>query len=167
MSSRTEAAREILLGWELQRVKARKNEAGAIALTPGTRVTPEMREECREYNAELLALLAERETHAAETRPGTSEDTHSACCWKCRAPVTPPSLDEMVATLRWAHEQSPEVFRWPDATWATLRRKLKPGDVLAICRGIVQIATPFYDSALVLRDGKSMLITRRELQEAE
>ncbi len=122
-----------------------------LKVRPASRVPDDLIHRAAAHADEIRALLAES---APSERP----------CWRCNADPEPPSMDEQLETLFYEHKKRPEIFHLRESEIARLKSLLQPGDMLAIVTGaVVRGHDPMYAGIAILRDGKIVIIDRREL----
>jgi hypothetical protein len=99
-----------------------------------------------------------------QPEPGSDALPQRPACWRCGAPGSAPAIDEQLSILRYEHAKRSEIFWLRDSELARLRTMMRPGDAIGLA--VVPGLSPNYGSVSLVRDGKFVMIDRRELMDS-
>lgn len=122
MMTRIEIASELLNTLDLSKVEARVNQQGKLILRPAERVNLEIQAQCREYLAELKALLEDREAIPAPRA--------SLPCTRCSGSGREPSALEQFSQIEYLLRS----LMWADGRIALLRDEIRADEALVAVR---------------------------------
>jgi hypothetical protein len=129
--TRIQVANELLAMLDQSNVEARINQMGKLMLRPADRVSPEIHAQCREYLAELKALL--------EGREATLTPRASLPCARCSGSGREPSALEQFSQI----ESLLRSLMWADGRIALLRDEIRADEALLSVRwGGVDLKSP-------------------------